>query len=67
VHSFISLKGDINVEKIVLFAAAILLIIHGLMELAGLLSIFRPNPGVQMTGKGIPQFRFEPLRNNLKL
>ncbi len=54
-------------EKVILIIAAILLILHGLMELAPLPFLFRSKSGSRNTGKGIPKFIFEPLQNNMRL
>jgi len=54
-------------EKAVLIMAAMVLTLHGLMELAPLSFLFRSKSNSQDTGKGIPRFIFEPLQNNMRL
>ncbi|HLO31773.1 MAG TPA: hypothetical protein VK249_21650 [Anaerolineales bacterium] len=53
-------------DKIALTIAVIALTLHGLMELAPLLFMFRSRLAAQNTGKGIPRFIFEPLQNNIR-
>jgi hypothetical protein len=54
-------------DQLALTIAAIVLTIHGLMEVAPLLFIFRSRLATQNTGKGIPRFIFEPLQNNMRM
>ncbi len=54
-------------EKIALIIAAVTLTLHGLVEVAPLLFMFRSKFGAQNMGRGIPRFIFEPLQNNMKM
>ncbi len=54
-------------EKIALITAAVALTLHGLMEVAPLLFMFRSKLGAQNMGRGSPKFIFEPLQNNMKM
>ena len=54
-------------EKIALITAAVTLTLHGLMEVAPLLFMFRSKLSTQNMGRGIPKFIFEPLQNNMKM
>ena len=54
-------------DKIALIIAAIALALHGLMEVAPLLFLFRSGLAAQNTGRGIPKFIFEPLQNNMRM
>jgi hypothetical protein len=54
-------------EKIALIVAAVALALHGLMEVAPLLFMFRARFGTQNKSRGIPKFIFEPLQNNMKM
>ncbi len=60
------LKRLMLMKEILLILGAVTLIIHGLMELAPLLFLFRKKNIMQGSEKGIPKFIFEPLRNNVR-